>query len=182
MTCRVTGHDIAYHCDGEGETVLLVHGITTDSFIWRKFVPLLKAALPDNQYRPFRPVRGSGSILPVDDEKMITDLGKMMLEKLGYRVETAGSGSEAIKKYTEKNADIVILDMIMPDMGGGDVFDRGCTGFIQKPFGRVVLSEKLRTALPPVNPSIPHQIDNSMPGITDSRPHDSCFRILFAAF
>jgi pimeloyl-ACP methyl ester carboxylesterase len=42
LTCRVAGHDIAYHCDGEGEAVLLVHGITTYSFIWRRIVPLLK--------------------------------------------------------------------------------------------------------------------------------------------
>ena len=42
LTCRVAGHEIAYHSAGEGETVLLVHGITTYSFIWRRIVPLLK--------------------------------------------------------------------------------------------------------------------------------------------
>lgn len=40
-TCRVAGHEIAYHSAGQGETVVLVHGITTYSFIWRKMVPLL---------------------------------------------------------------------------------------------------------------------------------------------
>lgn len=40
-TCIVDDHRIAYHSSGSGETVLLVHGITTYSFIWRKIVPLL---------------------------------------------------------------------------------------------------------------------------------------------
>ncbi len=39
--CSVKGYNIAYHSEGEGETVLLVHGITTYSFIWRKIIPLL---------------------------------------------------------------------------------------------------------------------------------------------
>ena len=49
LTCRVAGHDIAYHSDGEGETVLLVHGISTYSFIWRRIVPLL-----NDHYRVIR--------------------------------------------------------------------------------------------------------------------------------
>lgn len=41
LTCTVDGRRIAYRSEGAGETVLLVHGITTYSFIWRKIVPLL---------------------------------------------------------------------------------------------------------------------------------------------
>ncbi|MCK5342537.1 MAG: alpha/beta hydrolase [Candidatus Heimdallarchaeota archaeon] len=41
--CNVSGHLIAYHREGSGEAILLVHGITTYSFIWRKLVPLLSA-------------------------------------------------------------------------------------------------------------------------------------------
>ena len=41
--CDVSGHRLAYHRDGSSETVLLVHGITTYSFIWRRIVPLLSA-------------------------------------------------------------------------------------------------------------------------------------------
>jgi pimeloyl-ACP methyl ester carboxylesterase len=37
----VAGHHIAYHREGSGETILLLHGITTYSFIWRNIVPLL---------------------------------------------------------------------------------------------------------------------------------------------
>lgn len=39
----VSGHSLAYYRTGTGEAVLLVHGITTYSFIWRRIVPLLKA-------------------------------------------------------------------------------------------------------------------------------------------
>jgi pimeloyl-ACP methyl ester carboxylesterase len=39
--CRIKGHNLAYHETGTGEVVLLVHGITTYSFIWRRIVPLL---------------------------------------------------------------------------------------------------------------------------------------------
>ncbi|MBN1922610.1 MAG: alpha/beta hydrolase [Anaerolineae bacterium] len=42
-TCDVFGYQLAYHRDGSGETALLVHGITTYSFIWRRIVPLLSA-------------------------------------------------------------------------------------------------------------------------------------------
>ncbi len=41
LTCPVAGHTIAYHSHGEGEPVLLVHGIATYSFIWRRIIPLL---------------------------------------------------------------------------------------------------------------------------------------------
>lgn len=42
-SCSVRGRTIAYHSEGEGETVLFVHGITTYSFIWRKILPLLSS-------------------------------------------------------------------------------------------------------------------------------------------
>jgi pimeloyl-ACP methyl ester carboxylesterase len=41
LHCEVFGHKLAYHTGGSGESVLLVHGITTYSFIWRKIFPLL---------------------------------------------------------------------------------------------------------------------------------------------
>ena len=67
---------------------------------------------------------GSESILIVDDEDMILDVGKQMMEKLGYEVHTANSGKEAIETYqTKKNdIDMIILDMVMPDMGGKEAY------------------------------------------------------------
>jgi len=120
---------------------------------------------------------GSETVLLVDDENMIIEVGEQLLQKLGYKVLIAGNGKEAIDIY-EKNKDkidIIILDMIMPDMSGGDTFDRlkeiksdvkvllssgysingqaadilegGCNGFIQKPFNMKGLSQKLRQIL-----------------------------------
>lgn len=122
-------------------------------------------------------LKGSETILLVDDEEMVVDIGKEILEKLGYDVFTALDGTEAIrllKKY-KNEIDLVILDMIMPDMGGGETFDqlkackadikvllssgysidgkateildRGCKGFIQKPFSLRQLSHKIREIL-----------------------------------
>ena len=122
-------------------------------------------------------LRGSETVLFVDDEEMITETGEDLLELLGYKVLIAKSGKEAIKTYEEKKdqIDIVVLDMIMPDMAGGETYDRlkdinykvkvllssgysingqateildrGCNGFIQKPFRMKELSQKLREVL-----------------------------------
>ena len=114
------------------------------------------------------------TILLVDDEPFIQDVGQEILEHLGHQVLVAGNGMEAVKKLEENQAaiDLVILDMIMPEMGGGEVFDhfkavdpdvrvllssgysingqaqniidKGCVGFIQKPFTIIQLRQKLR--------------------------------------
>jgi len=121
--------------------------------------------------------KGTGTILLVDDEEMVVDVGKQMLERLGYEVLTAASGRDAVDIYKQNGdkIDLVLLDMIMPDMGGGETFDllrqvnpevkvilssgysidgkaqdilsRGCNGFIQKPFSLNKLSQKLKDIL-----------------------------------
>lgn len=121
--------------------------------------------------------RGAETILLVDDEKMLLEVNKELLESIGYQVLPAGSGQEAIAVYTERKNDIdlVILDMIMPGISGGETFDRlreinseikvllssgysingkaqkildrGCKGFLQKPFRLELLSLKVRKAI-----------------------------------
>jgi two-component system, cell cycle sensor histidine kinase and response regulator CckA len=120
-----------------------------------------------------KPVKGKGQVLLVDDEEMILQVGRQMLTKLGYAVLTAGSGEEAINVFNDLHAgiDLVILDMIMPGIAGGETFDRlkginpnckvllssgyslngqaaeilerGCAGFMQKPFSLSELSRKI---------------------------------------
>jgi CheY-like chemotaxis protein len=124
-----------------------------------------------------QPVNGAGTILLVDDEEMVLEVGVKILENLGYKVLEAKGGREAVEVYNEnKNkVDIVILDMIMPEMGGGEAYDRmkeinsnvkvllssgysidgqaseilsrGCDGFIQKPFSVKELSGRIREIL-----------------------------------
>jgi DNA-binding response OmpR family regulator len=61
------------------------------------------------------------TILLVDDNPLIRVLGRELLEHLGYRVETAGDGSEALKKYRQGRADLVVLDYYLPDQNGRQV-------------------------------------------------------------
>lgn len=63
---------------------------------------------------------GAETILVVDDEELIRHLAKRILEKSGYSVLTARSGKEGIKVYAQHKSEIslVILDLIMPQMGG----------------------------------------------------------------
>jgi len=122
-------------------------------------------------------VSGTETVLLVDDEQMILDVGQAMLEKLGYRVVVAGGGEQALEVVAQKQdeIDLVILDMIMPGIEGGRCFElireirptmpvilssgyslnghaneimkRGCNGFIQKPFSLAELSKKIRAIL-----------------------------------
>ena len=122
-------------------------------------------------------IEGTGTILLVDDEAMVLDVGVMLLERLGYTVLQAKGGREAVGVYKQNQdkIDIVILDMIMPDMGGGETYDkmkvinpnvkillssgysidgqakeilaRGCDGFIQKPFTMKDLTQSIREIL-----------------------------------
>jgi len=66
------------------------------------------------------------TILFVDDEKMITDVTRAMLERLGHRVIIAHSGKDAVVMYrmNRDRIDLVIMDMIMPDMSGGEAIEK----------------------------------------------------------
>jgi two-component system, cell cycle sensor histidine kinase and response regulator CckA len=73
-----------------------------------------------------RPVSGKETILLADDEEMIRDLGRQILEIHGYRVITAVDGQEAIDTYIRDRAriDLVILDLTMPRLSGLEVMGR----------------------------------------------------------
>ena len=70
-------------------------------------------------------LKGTETVLLVDDEDMILNVGEEMLKEMGHKVLLARSGKEAVGIYRKyKNEiDLVILDMIMPDMGGGEAYD-----------------------------------------------------------
>ncbi len=117
--------------------------------------------------------KGTGTVLLVDDEEVILEIGEDLLEAMGYRVLTAMDGKEAVEVYRKNRdeIDIVVLDMVMPNMGGGEAYDkmreinpnvkvllssgyslegkakeilaRGCDAFIQKPFTIKVLSQAI---------------------------------------
>jgi CheY-like chemotaxis protein len=70
-----------------------------------------------------RALRASGSltVLLADDEEIMRDVGKTMLEHLGYRVVLAEDGERAVELYKKERPDLVVLDLTMPKLSGDDV-------------------------------------------------------------
>jgi len=117
------------------------------------------------------------TVLLIDDDETVAEVGKQMLKCFGYKVVSANSGNSALEFYKENQnrIDMIILDMVLPDMDGGDAYDRlkeinpgikvllasgydidhqakdilerGCDDFIQKPFSISQISEKVRGIL-----------------------------------
>jgi CheY-like chemotaxis protein len=142
------------------------------------FFPAFEGPLPplagETSPRP-EPPKDSGTILLVDDEEMVRDLGKTILEAEGYAVRTAESGEKALELFLQegKRFDLVVLDMGMPGMGGRKcleemrkanpavkvlvasgyseerlakgILDAGAGGFIGKPYLRQELLEAVRS-------------------------------------
>ena len=141
------------------------------------YLPASSELVAEDRKMPTEIKRGTESVLLVDDEEMIIEVGQEILKEMGYKVFLARTGKEAVEVYAKNKdeIDMVILDMIMPDMGGGEAFDkikeiqpdakvllssgysvegqaseilaRGCNGFIQKPFTLKKLSETIRSVL-----------------------------------
>ncbi|MBW1691983.1 MAG: response regulator [Deltaproteobacteria bacterium] len=72
------------------------------------------------------PIGGTETILLVDDEEPIREVGKNTLAKFGYKVIIAPDGESALELYREKKKkiDLIILDLIMPGMGGRKCLER----------------------------------------------------------
>jgi CheY-like chemotaxis protein len=122
-------------------------------------------------------VMGNEFVLLVDDEQRILTVGREICKTLGYRVITANSGEKALEIYREKKdtINLVVLDMIMPEMNGLETFlelkkqnphikvllstgysidekaqemlDKGCKGYILKPYSVIDFSHKIRQIL-----------------------------------
>jgi len=69
-------------------------------------------------------MKGTATILTVDDERSVTESTAALLRNQGYTVVTAKDGAEAVEYYTQswEHIDLVILDMNMPVMNGRDTF------------------------------------------------------------
>jgi PAS domain S-box-containing protein len=136
-----------------------------------------KPAATGEPPRPEMPAGGTETILFVDDEEALRSLATATLGSLGYRVLTARNGFDALARYEQNRGEIelVILDLIMPEMGGVETFRRiraidpaarvlvssgyagdgrlelllaeGAAGFLQKPYRLGALAAAIRQAL-----------------------------------
>ncbi len=66
----------------------------------------------------------SKNILVVDDDKNLANSFKLVLESVGYTVDTVNTGLAALYKITKKTYDLVILDWFLPDMLGNEVAEK----------------------------------------------------------
>jgi PAS domain S-box-containing protein len=149
------------------------HGAT-----FRVYLPVTDQAPADQSQdaRP-RPVLGRGRVLLIDDEPIVRQTAARMLTSLGYEVVAAGDGIEGLDIYRASwpRIDLVVLDMIMPVMGGRECFremqkinpeirallstgyglngaaqqilDDGVAGFVEKPYDLARLSHAVAAVL-----------------------------------
>lgn len=145
--------------------------------------PLLQILLPASEVRGVRApsrqdaVDPGGMILLVDDDEILLEVTREILETAGYRVLTATGGRQALELFEawRDEIDLVMLDMIMPGIGGGETFRelkkldpgvsviiisgyslpdevrellaQGCKGFLQKPVLVHEMFRKIRQAI-----------------------------------
>jgi CheY-like chemotaxis protein len=63
-------------------------------------------------------------ILCIEDEPEMIDLIRLILERRGFNVQGAAGGTEGIKKVRELRPDLVLLDLMMPDLDGWEVYQQ----------------------------------------------------------
>ncbi len=152
-------------------------GATFDIYLPPLMKRLATEVKEEEKSAPEKVIKGQETILVVDDEEIIRTMLQEVLEHLGYSILLASDGTEALKMYRKhrNEIDLVIIDMIMPKMGGKETFLKlkkinpdirtilasgfsqdstvqgilrsGVNGFIHKPFTTIELSKKIREVL-----------------------------------
>jgi len=149
------------------------HGTRFDIYLPRHRAPLASDLEPAV---PRKPSGGRETILLVDDEPLVRNLGRSILESYGYPVLLANDGQEAVERYLRQSRriDLILLDLTMPRLSGRDalrrlreinpevrvVFASGYSaeqlteedhehivGFVSKPYRSEELAQTVRTAL-----------------------------------
>jgi two-component system, cell cycle sensor histidine kinase and response regulator CckA len=141
------------------------------------YLPAAEKQMEDKKENLQGTFQGKQTILLVDDEDIIIEVGRDVLEMMGYRVLVACSGQEGIDIYSKQKdeIDLIIQDMIMPGMSGEeafyafkrinpavkvilssgyvinqkieDIMRQGCRAFIQKPFRLEEFSKIIKDVL-----------------------------------
>jgi len=172
---------------GRGMGMAAVHGIVRNHDGWisvdselgrgtkvQIYLPAIEIKVEKPKKAKAEVVRGSGTILMIEDEDVVIEVTQMMLEMLGYRVMVAKTGKDAIhiSETFDGQIDLALLDIKLPDIDGRNLYplimksrpdlkvivfsgysidgpareilNAGAQDFIQKPFSLATLSEKLK--------------------------------------
>ena len=119
----------------------------------------------------------SKKILLVDDSKTVLMFEKLMLQGMGYQLDTANNGLQALDAVKQNKPDLIMLDIMMPELNGIETCRRikndpntsgipivmvttkgeedmvaraveaGCDAYLTKPLDKIALNEKLRQFL-----------------------------------
>ena len=146
------------------------HGTT-----FKIYLPLITSNSEIHREESDLKERGTGRILLIDDEHILRFIGKKMLSDLGYEVVTAEDGLQGIAEFKKERPDLVLLDMVMPNMNSTDcfrelkkidsavpivavsgftvdstidnLFTEGLAGFVEKPYKAKQLSQKIANTI-----------------------------------
>jgi CheY-like chemotaxis protein/two-component sensor histidine kinase len=140
---------------------------TTFTILLPADLSAMPAEGPDNGLDSLRP-RKPSCVLLVDDDDAMLELGREILQEVGYQVMVARDGEEAMDVYRAHSStiDLVILDLVMPKMDGGetylamkevrsDVKAMFCTGYLpEQVVGDLLEEEDLRAIQKPFDPAV----------------------------
>ena len=141
------------------------------------YLPATQTQVQEPEKTKINQIKGTCTILIIEDEEMVMTVCRAILEELGHQVLEAKTGQEAINavKTFDGDIDLAMLDILLPDMNGNAVYsflmearpnlkvivmsgysidgaakkilNAGAQDFLQKPFSIAVLSEKLKKVL-----------------------------------
>jgi len=159
-----------------GGSILLYSELGKGTVV-RIYLPAVEIRAEKTKETKAEVITGTETILVIEDEDIVINVIRPMLEELGYRILVAKTGSEAVDivRSFDGNIDLAILDIVLPDMIGDKVYplimearpnlkvivcsgytidgtaqeilDAGAQDFIQKPFSLKPLAKKLRKVL-----------------------------------
>jgi len=137
----------------------------------RIYLPAEKSLISET-HSPAGELRGSGTVLVVDDESIVLRLTEAILTEFGYKVLAVNGGQKAlgVLAQPDSSVNLVITDLVMPGMGGRELAEKirqqfprlpimpmsgyvlpedkkGGAGYLQKPFTSTELLQKVKRAL-----------------------------------
>jgi PAS domain S-box-containing protein len=170
-----------------------VHSEVGQGSLFEVYLPYTPNQFERTSKQPRELVRGTGTILMVDDEEIIRELARELLGQLGYTVIAVEDGQQAIETFRERRAeiDLVIVDVMMPRMGGRECLQKlreidpnvraifataysseelqervggESAGFLQKPYRMQQLSESVAEALSQIRRADPTSVTQQAAG------------------